>query len=77
MTRLLTRASVVTVAVVCVAVGFSIAWSSLAGSATAPAYANKADFNRAFADAAAGHREFRPADVEKLRDAGRRSIDAP
>jgi hypothetical protein len=66
MSRSFTQASVVIVAALCMAVGFSIGWSSLAGSAGAPPYLTKADFDQAFADAAAGHRDFKPADVEKL-----------
>jgi hypothetical protein len=76
MSRTLTRAFVVVIAVVCVVVGSSIAWSTLAGSTGAPPYANKADFDRAFADAAAGHRAFKPSDVEKLRNSAWKLISS-
>jgi hypothetical protein len=76
MSRSLTPVFVVIVAAICVAVGSSIAWSSLAGPTNPTAYATKADFDQAFADAAVGHRDFKPADVEKLRQTALRSSAA-
>jgi len=77
MSRLLTRARLAIGVAICVAIGSLIAWSSFAGSTDAPAYLTKADFDQAFADAAAGHREFTPTDREKLRDSGWRLINVP
>jgi hypothetical protein len=74
--RLLNHVSVAIVAVACVGIGSSIAWSTLAGSAGgpanatkanlagavgAPAYVGRVDFDRAFSDAAAGRGEFKPS----------------
>lgn len=67
MSRSLKYSAGVAAAAICIAVGSSIAWSTLAGSTSAPPYSNKADFDRAFADAASGHRDFKPAEVERLR----------
>jgi hypothetical protein len=76
MFRLLNHASVAIVAFVCIGIGSSIAWSTLAGSAGGPAYVTKAnlassvgapaylsrvDFNQAFADAAGARGEFKPS----------------
>jgi hypothetical protein len=47
------------VALTCIAIGSTIAWSNIAGSPGARAYVTKADFDQAFADAAAGRRESR------------------
>jgi hypothetical protein len=77
MSRLLTRARLVIGVVICVAVGSLIAWSSFAGPTSAPAYVTRADFDQAFADAAAGHRDFKPTDRERLRDAGWHLINTP
>jgi hypothetical protein len=76
MARSFTLPAAIVIGAICVAVGSSIAWSKLAAPANAPAYVTKADFDQAFADAAAGHREFNPIDREKLRNAGWRIIDA-
>ena len=52
-------------------------WSACLAGPTSPAiYVTKADFDQAFTDAAVGHRDFKPADVEKLRKAALRSSDA-
>jgi len=72
MSRSLMHALVVVVTAGCVALGFSVAWSSLTGATSPVPYATKADFDQAFADAAAGHRDFKPADIEKLQNAGRK-----
>lgn len=68
MSRVLNHIFVVVVAAGCIAIGTTIAWSNLAGPATA--YASKADFDQAFTDAFAGQRELSPAVREKLRTAG-------
>jgi hypothetical protein len=47
-------------AVACIVVASTIAWSNFVSSAGPPAYVTKADFDRAFADAAAGRRESNP-----------------
>ena len=77
MSRSFTVPAAIIAAAICVAVGSTIAWSKLAApAANAPAYVTKADFDQAFADATAGHREFNPIDREKLRNAGWRIIEA-
>jgi hypothetical protein len=76
MSRSFTVPAAIIAAAVCVAVGSTIAWSKLAAPVNAPAYVTKADFDQAFADAAAGHREFNPIDREKLRNAGWRIVEA-
>ena len=57
------------VAVTCIAIGSTIAWSNIAGSTSTRAYATKADFDQAFADAAAGQRESEPTIHEKSHEA--------
>jgi hypothetical protein len=56
MSRVLTHLLAV---VACVAIA-AIAWSNFVDSAGAPAYVTKADFDRAFAEVAAGRRESKP-----------------
>jgi hypothetical protein len=58
--RVLTQLLAVFFAVACIAIASTIAWSNFVGSAGAPAYVTRADFDRAFADAAAGRRESKP-----------------
>jgi hypothetical protein len=50
----------------CIAIASTIAWSNFAGSAGAPAYVTKADFDQAFADATAGRRENNAAIYETV-----------
>jgi hypothetical protein len=57
MSRVLTHLLAVIFGVACIAIACTIAWSNFVGSAVAPAYVTKADFDQAFADAAAGRRE--------------------
>jgi hypothetical protein len=56
----LTQLLAVFFAVACIAIASTITWSNFAGSAGAPAYVTRADFDRAFADAAAGRRASKP-----------------
>jgi hypothetical protein len=65
------------VAVTCIAIGSTIAWSNIAGSTGARAYVTKADFDRAFADAAAGRRESEPTIRERFREAAAKEVAAP
>jgi hypothetical protein len=64
-------------AVTCIAIGSTIAWSNIAGSTGARAYVTKADFDQAFADAAAGRRESEPAIREKFLEAAVKEVAAP
>jgi hypothetical protein len=66
--RILTPVFVAVIALGCVAIGSTVAMSNIAVSA-APAYVTKADFDRAFADAASGLRDTKPTLREKYRDA--------
>jgi hypothetical protein len=65
------------VALTCIAIGSTIAWSNIAGSTGARAYVTKADFDQAFADAAAGRRESEPTIREKFREAAAKEVAAP
>jgi hypothetical protein len=65
------------VAVTCIAIGSTITWSNIAGSTGPRAYVTKADFDQAFADAAAGRRESEPTIREKLREAAAKEVAAP
>jgi hypothetical protein len=65
------------VALTCIAIGSTIAWSNIAGSTGARAYVTKVDFDQAFADAAAGQRESEPTIREKFRDAALKEVAAP
>ena len=65
------------VAPTCIAIGSTIAWSNIAGSTGARAYVTKADFDQAFADAAAGRRESEPTIREKFREAAAKEVAAP
>ena len=58
------------VALTCIAIGSTIAWSNIAASTGARAYVTKADFDQAFADAAAGRRESEPIIHEKFHEEG-------
>jgi hypothetical protein len=60
MSRVLTQLLAVIFTIACIAIASTIAWSNFVGSAGAPAYVTKADFDRAFADAAVGRRESTP-----------------
>jgi hypothetical protein len=65
------------VAVTCIAIGSTIAWSNIAGSTGARTYVTKADFDQAFADAAAGRRESEPTIRERFREAAAKEVAAP
>jgi hypothetical protein len=69
MWRVLTPISVAIVALACIVIGSTVALSNVAVVTGAPAYVTKADFDRAFADAAAGMRDSKPTIREKFRDA--------
>jgi hypothetical protein len=60
-------------AVACIVIASTIAWSNFVGSAGAPAYVTKADFDRAFADAAAGRRESKPTIRDEVDGSARSS----
>jgi hypothetical protein len=64
------------VAVTCIVIGSTIAWSNIAGSTGPRAYVTKADFDQAFADAAAGRREWGPTIREKFREAAAKEVAA-
>jgi hypothetical protein len=64
------------VALTSIAIGSTIAWSNIAGSTGARAYVTKADFDQAFADAAAGRRESEPTIREKFREAAAKDVAA-
>jgi hypothetical protein len=65
----------VVVAVGCLIVGSTAAWSNMESSVAGQVYMTKADFDRAFADAVAmSPRGNMPANREKLRDAGWKRI---
>jgi hypothetical protein len=64
------------VAVTCIAIGSTIAWSNIAGSTGPRAYVTKANFDQAFADAAAGRRESEPTIREKFREAAAKEVAA-
>jgi hypothetical protein len=68
MSRILSPVIVVIAALACVAIGSTVALSNIAVSGS-PAYVTKADFDRAFADAASGLRDTKPTIREKYRDA--------
>jgi hypothetical protein len=59
-----------------IAISSTIVWSNIAGSTGARAYVTKADFDQAFADAAAGRRESEPTIREKFREAAAKDIAA-
>jgi hypothetical protein len=71
MSRVMTHLSAIVFAVACF--GSAIAWSNLVGSAGAPAYLTKADFDQAFTDAAAWRRESKPAIRDGVDDSARSS----
>ena len=64
------------VALTCIAIGSTLAWSNIAGSGGARAYVTKADFDQAFADVAAGRRESEPIIAEKFREAAAKGVAA-
>jgi hypothetical protein len=64
------------VAVTCIAIGSTIAWSNIAASTGARAYVTKADFDQAFADAAAGRRESEATIPETFREGAAREVAA-
>lgn len=76
MLRVLTLILVATIVMVCLVIGSTGAWSNLASPQATGAYVTTADFDRAFAEAAKGRRDFTPAVREKLRDGGWNSINA-
>jgi hypothetical protein len=71
MSRVLTHSFAVVFAVACIAIASTIAWSHFVGSAGAPAYVTKADFDQAFVDAAAGRRESKPTMRDQVDDLAR------
>jgi hypothetical protein len=64
------------VALNCVAIGATIAWPNIAGSTGARPYVTKADFDQAFADAAAWRRESEPTIRKKFREAAAKEVAA-
>jgi hypothetical protein len=69
-----------TVIALCLAVGLgsSVAWSNVVGPATGQPYVTRADFDQAFADAAAASRPGNtPANRERLRNVGWKSLNLP
>jgi hypothetical protein len=62
--------------VTCIAIGSIIAWSNIAGSTGARAYVTRADFDQAFADAAAERRESEPTIRVKFREAAAKEVAA-
>ena len=76
MSRVLSPIFVAVVALACVAIGSTVSLSNIGVSAGAAAYVTKADFDRAFADAAAGLHESKPTIREKYRDASWNFIKA-
>jgi len=71
MSRVRTHSWAIVLAVAFIA--SAIAWSNLVGSAGAPAYLTKADFDQAFTDAAAWRRESKPAIRDGVDDSARSS----
>jgi hypothetical protein len=69
--RVLTHLWAIIFAVACIA--SAIAWTNLVGSVGAPAYVTKADFDQAFADAAAWRRESKPAIRNEVENSARSS----
>jgi len=61
-----------------VIVSSGVAWSNIAGPVDGRAYATRADFDQAFADAVAASRPGNtPAQREKLREIGWKRLNAP
>jgi hypothetical protein len=71
MSRVRTHSWAIVLAVAFIA--SAIAWSNLVGSAGAPAYLTKADFDQAFTDAAAWRSESKPAIRNGVGDSARSS----
>jgi hypothetical protein len=69
MSRILSPFFAILVALGCVVIGSTVALSNIAVTSGVPAYVTKADFDRAFADAAAGQRDTTPTVREKYRNA--------
>jgi hypothetical protein len=64
------------VALTCIAIGSSLAWSNIGGSGGGRAYVTKADFDQAFAEVAAAQRESEPIISEKFREAAAKRVAA-
>ena len=72
--------SLLAVIVLCIAVGIgsSIAWSNVVGPVAGQPHMTRAEFDQAFADAAAASRSGNPpANREKLRNIGWKYLNVP